>query len=88
MTTSMSAHVANAHHEKLLEHLKAACNDVEDSMPTIEMIALLSNFIGQIIGSTAVSNEAVLVGIDTVKMNLEYGIKEAILQRETVHGNA
>ncbi len=61
----------------------------ENDLKTVELIALMSMILGQIIGSIAIEDKFVQFAIvDIVQRNVDEGIKESLLNRAQPRGNA
>ena len=86
MTTQMQSHGMTPAREKFLRNLEDVCKS--SGCQTIEVIAILGNLLGQIIGATAGNEKSILVSIDTAMKNLQQGIQDQVLCAGRDHGNA
>ncbi len=80
----MTAHRASPNQLKFVEDFKKISND----LGTVELISIMSMILGQIIGSTAIGEEGIQLGIGIIQRNVEEGIKEGLLNRAQPRGNA
>lgn len=86
MTTQMQSHGMTPAREKLIHDIQDVCRS--SSCQTIEVIAILGNLLGQIIGATAGNEKSIMAGIDTATKNLQQGIQDQVLCAGRDHGNA
>ena len=86
MTTQMQSQGMTPAREEFLRNLQDVCQS--SNCQTIEIIAILSNFLGQTIAATAVNKKSILIGLDTATKNLQQGIQDQLLYVSQVHGNA
>ncbi len=80
----MTAHHITPKQLKFVEDFNKISNDLK----TVELIALMSMILGQIIGSTAIEDKGIQLGIGIIQRNVEEGIKEGLLNRAQPRGNA
>lgn len=83
----MKAHAITNRQTILAEQIKAVCYEAKD-LETVAIIAILSNILGQIISTSVINNEYIQLGIEIAQRNVEEGLKEGMLNKTQLHGNA
>jgi hypothetical protein len=73
----MDCHPAGPEYDPILKGLQALFL-ANNNIPTVALIAVTANVLGQIIVRTAVSDQSIDKGVETVKRNLLEGIRFAI----------